>query len=113
MYFFIHFHFSPSTKPGKHWFFVHRYNEDLYEVFDSLGAREDTIKKLPKYAEDVEFLSSKVQSFTTNSCGEFVCAFVIYRLHNLDCTLTECVNLFFRQSQDDNETIVKSFLQDE
>lgn len=102
---------------GKHWYCIFKANRFSLEVFDSLGI--DSFKKsfLEKHLKlpalkEIEFNSIPFQKSDTNSCGKYVCYFVINRLHNLDHSLNEILlELFCFSDLDKNEKIVENFFE--
>lgn len=80
-------------------------------MFDSLGTTGDFIAaNLKGYGKWVAFNTSAVQPKNSNHCGQFVIAFLLFRLFNLDLDFAEALNIFFSLDLDGNVTKVLDFI---
>ena len=80
-------------------------------MFDSLGLNEDEVKfRLGQIAE-CNFNESAVQGQNSERCGGYALYFAFVRLANLDLDFDDVLNTYFVQSVEDNEKIVRHFLQ--
>lgn len=117
------FHFAVintdlSSNPGIHWYCCLRYKSKL-EIFDSLGISEPSRKTFLKVhfqlpgIKEIEFNTTQFQSNDSQTCGRFVCYFVIQRLYNMDHSFKNILNLIFLPSLSENEQEVKKFFDGE
>lgn len=63
---------APKHHEGIHWVVLFRVSRDVYEYFDSLGAKVDFMKKILNIDGTVEYSTAKLQSDSSESCGLFV-----------------------------------------
>ena len=102
---------SKRNELGSHWFALVQLNGTL-EVFDSLGSDFKTLQFLRPFKNSVNFAfnTSKVQSFSSDTCGGFCLLFICQRLLNFDLTFSDCLNLCFKLNLEENEQKVRNFL---
>ncbi len=99
---------------GKHWICFARIDKGI-EVFDSLGFTEEKKKLLQKYCKFLRFKvlkfnDTRVQSFTSPSCGLFALYFAIHRFGNLDLGFKTLLNEIFETNTNLNEIQVQDFI---
>ena len=104
-----------NTGPGKHWFCIFRASRNTIECFDSLGINDEkrsfflTLFKDKPPIKEIKINIDRVQSLTSETCGEFVIYFLFERLHNRDMLFDELLNECFSTNIEENENCVTSF----
>ncbi len=58
-----------------------------------------------------EFNESPIQGLDSSACGEFSIFYVIQRYYNEDLSMVEILEDWFSKDLNENETIVKKFLE--
>ena len=102
--------FSIAIGEGKHWFFLYKSHEEIFELFDSLGVDEDYIRTFLPYNAIYEFNSFPVQCDDSELCGRFVLYYLIWRFYNLDGEYEDVINELFTVDCKENEDIVNKFI---
>ena len=104
-----------DTGPGKHWFCILRSSRNTIECFDSLGITNEkktflfNLFKAKPFIREIKINVDRIQSLTSETCGEFVIFFLFERLHNQDMSYDELINECFSTNIDQNENSVTSF----
>ncbi len=100
-------HFVIVNKKN-HWIviFKNAYHK-CYEVFDSLGADQKWLQNFLEFRRPIQFNVTRFQSLNSNSCALFVIVFLHHRILNLDCNLTDILELMFTKKISKNETYVR------
>ncbi len=102
--------FSPASGEGKHWFLLLKSNNEIIEVFDSLGVSAEYIKNYIPYNAIYEYNTQPVQCNDSELCGKFVLYFLILRYFNLDGEYEDVLNELFTTDCKTNESRVETFL---
>ena len=109
-YFF--YFFSTTAGSGLHWFVLCRREENLYEIFDSLGSSKSTVQKvLSGVVGQCDFNETSVQPKSSEACGQFCIFFAIQRYFNDDLEFGELLNEDFAENLELNKKKVLSFIQ--
>jgi len=99
---------SKHDEPGSHWVSLYINKEGVAFYFDSFGfeIRNNHIKSfLKKKSKKILYNRKQLQHISSNKCGRFCCAFVIYILKQ--CSIEEflskfSINLFINDKIIDN-----------
>ncbi len=105
-----HIFFSIAIGEGKHWFFLFKSQEDVLELFDSLGSDEEYIRTYLPYKAIYEFNTFPVQCDDSELCGRFVLYYLVWRFFNLDGEYEDVLNELFTSNCKINEGRVNKFL---
>lgn len=100
---------SKANNPGIHWFVVYNLYNTI-EVFDSLGSSEAYLRRHFSYLGKYMFNTTPVQCKDSSTCGDFVCAFIIFRIFNIELDFQQVLNDFFGLDCETNEQTVSAFL---
>lgn len=98
-----------TTEQGSHWFAVFKHDTSSYEVFDSLGQSEETVRDRFANADYVAFNTTAVQSNESTKCGEFACYFCTCRMLNYDQSFHEVFAECFTTDFIENDKIVQHY----
>ena len=85
--------------PGEHWFLI--FVEDGMELYDSLG-------RSPKdygIYQPCDYLSKRLQSYNSNTCGQYVLYFLYWRSRGID------MYSLFTSLKNDSENIIQEHFQ--
>jgi len=105
---------ADSSSSGEHWFAVYRRSTDVVEYFNSLGTSDNEItsfKEFVKYrgVKKLKFNNTRLQSETSENCGEHCIYFIYQRLYNQDIGFNELLNIIYDINPIDNDKRVTLF----
>jgi hypothetical protein len=104
---------SPSNQPGSHWIVIIRSEENILEIFNSLGC--STLDDLKPYLRNfsdkmvLEFNSDQFQPNTSKNCGYFCIFFIIHRVLNYDLSFATILEDYFSPNIAKNDQIVLNY----
>lgn len=98
---------DPAHLPGTHWLAVY-FDSPVSEHFDSSGQKPPPSLELELIFHSSMYMynTSRVQSFTSNTCGEFSLFFCYFRCRGF--TFKEIMNMF-TGNLEENENLVQLF----
>ena len=97
---------SPSVG---HWILIIKPNNQLLEVFDSLGAKKEDVEHMSSLAERCQFNNTRFQSPDSESCGLFCLYTAFWRISDLDLSFGDVMSELFSKNPEENEHMVKEF----
>jgi len=97
-----------STNAG-HWILIIKPEDDLLEIFDSLGTKEEDVEHMKSLAARCQFNNTRFQSPNSKSCGLFCLYTAFWRISDIDLPYGEVLSELFSPDPEKNEQIVKDF----
>lgn len=99
--------FDEHFKPGSHWLCIYVNSQRVPEYFDSFGLwpiKSNLLKFVKGINNNFLYSNTKLQSFTTNSCGYYCLYYLIRRARNESAT--KILEMFSSKTLENDRMIV-------
>jgi hypothetical protein len=103
---------DPSTKPGKHWIGIIRFNKTTGYYFDSAGLSPETRSGMLPILRTCSawiFNRKTLQSLFTTTCGQYCCFFLLHAARGY--TMDAITYLLDGRSPSENDIFIFTYIQ--